>query len=101
MAMLVRSSDFDAWLRGLADQRARNRITARLLSAEHGNFGDCEPIGAGVSEMRIHYGPGYRVYFMRSGAAVYLLLWGGDKGSQRRDIERAKEMARELRERET
>lgn len=71
---------------------------ARLTSAERGNLGDCEAVGEGVSEMRIHYGPGYRVYFVRHGAAIYLLLNGGDKGTQRRDIERAKEMARELKE---
>ncbi|HEV7909994.1 MAG TPA: type II toxin-antitoxin system RelE/ParE family toxin [Methylocella sp.] len=63
-----------------------------------GNFGDCEPVGEGVSEMRIHAGPGYRVYFLRTGATLYLLLTGGDKSSQKQDIIRAKEMARELRE---
>jgi putative addiction module killer protein len=62
------------------------------------NFGDCEPVGEGVLEMRIHYGPGFRVYFVRHGAAVYVLLSGGDKSSQRRDIARAKRMARELKE---
>jgi putative addiction module killer protein len=63
-----------------------------------GNFGDCEPVGEGVSEMRIHAGPGYRVYFLRTGATLYLLHTGGDKSSQKQDIIRAKEMARELRE---
>jgi putative addiction module killer protein len=71
---------------------------ARLRSAMLGNFGDCEPVGEGVSEMRIHAGPGYRVYFLRTGATLYLLLTGGDKSSQKQDIIRAKEMARELRE---
>ena len=71
---------------------------ARLNSAALGNFGDCEPVGEGVSEMRVHFGPGYRVYFARKGATVYVLLTGGDKGTQRRDIERAKEMAREFKE---
>ena len=70
---------------------------ARLTSAAHGNFGDCKSIDEGVAEMRINVGPGYRVYFVREGAAVYLLLSGGDKSSQKRDVERAKEMARELR----
>ena len=70
---------------------------ARLTSAAHGNFGDCKSLGEGVAEMRISVGPGYRVYFVREGAAVYLLLSGGDKSSQKRDVERAKEMARELR----
>jgi putative addiction module killer protein len=98
MFTLVRSSDFDAWLSDLADQRAKARVLARLRSATLGNLGDCEPVGDGVSEMRIHYGPGYRVYFMRDGATVYLLLTGGDKSSQKRDIERAKKMAKALRE---
>jgi putative addiction module killer protein len=95
---LVRSSTFDAWLRGLADHKAKARVLARLTSAALGNFGDCEPVGEGVSEIRIHFGPGYRVYFVRQGATVYVLLTGGDKSSQRRDIERAKALARELKE---
>jgi putative addiction module killer protein len=98
MNTFVRSSDFDAWLSGLADQTAKARVLARLRSAMLGNFGDCEPVGEGVSEMRIHAGPGYRVYFLRTGATLYLLLAGGDKSSKKQDIIRAKEMARELRE---
>jgi putative addiction module killer protein len=98
MNTFVRSSDFDAWLSGLADQKAKARVLARLRSAMLGNFGDCEPVGEGVSEMRIHAGPGYRVYFLRTGATLYLLLAGGDKSSQKQDIIRAKEIARELRE---
>lgn len=98
MNIFVRSSDFDAWLAGLADQKAKARVLARLRSAMLGNFGDCEPVGEGVSEMRIHAGPRYRVYFLRTGATLYLLLAGGDKSSQKQDIIRAKEMARELRE---
>ncbi len=100
MFTLVRSSQFDEWLSALADQKGKARILARLTSASLGNFGDCEAVGEGVSEMRIHFGPGYRVYFMRNGAMVYVLLTGGDKGTQRRDIERAKQMARELKESE-
>jgi len=68
----------------------------RIRSAEVGNFGDCEPVGEGVSEMRIHVGPGYRLYFMQSGAVLYLLLLGGEKSGQRRDIKSALKMAREL-----
>jgi len=64
-----------------------------LDRAANGNFGDCEPVGEGVSEMRIHYGPGYRVYFTRYGEIVYLLLLGGDKSTQKRDIKRAITMA--------
>jgi putative addiction module killer protein len=94
----IRSSDFDAWLSGLADQKAKARILARLRSATFGNFGDCEPVGEGVSEMRFHFGPGYRVYFVRTGTTVYVLLAGGDKSSQKQDIAHAKNMARKLKE---
>jgi putative addiction module killer protein len=98
MNSFLRSAGFDAWLSGLADQKAKARILARLRSASLGNFGDCEPVGEGVSEMRIHFGPGYRVYFVRTQASVYVLLAGGDKSSQRRDIERAKDLARQLKD---
>lgn len=98
MFTLVRSDAFSVWLAGLTDKKGKARILARLTSAEHGNFGDCEPVGEGVSEMRIHFGPGYRVYFVKSGSTVYVLLYGGRKGSQKRDIERAKTMARELKD---
>lgn len=98
MHTFVRSSDFDAWLSGLADAKAKARILARLRSATLGNFGDCEPVGDGVSEMRVHVGAGYRVYFVRTGTTIYMLLTGGDKSSQKQDIARAKRMARELKE---
>jgi putative addiction module killer protein len=94
----LRSASFDAWLSGLADQKAKARILARLRSASLGNLGDCEPVGEGVSEMRIHFGPGYRVYFVRTEISVYVLLAGGDKSSQKRDIARAKDMARQLKD---
>src|SRR5882757_9118855 len=89
MNSFLRSAAFDVWLSGLADQKAKARILARLRSASLGNFGDCEPVGEGVSEMRIHFGPGYRVYYVRVGATMYFLLCGGDKRSQKRDIARA------------
>jgi len=92
----LRSSDFDAWLSDLADQKAKARILARILSATFGNFGDCEPVGEGVSEMRIHVGAGYRVYYTRTGTTVYVLLAGGVKASQTKDINRAKKMVGEL-----
>jgi putative addiction module killer protein len=92
----VRSSDFDAWLSNLSDQKAKARILARVLSATFGNFGDCEPVGEGVSEMRIHVGAGYRVYYTRTGTTVYVLLAGGAKASQTKDIAKAKKMTREL-----
>jgi len=75
---------------------AKARIAQRLDAAVAGHFGDCEPVGEGVSEMRIHVGAGYRVYFARRGELVYLLLCGGDKASQRRDIKRAKQMLKLL-----
>lgn len=93
---LLRSSDFDTWLSRLADQRARARILARLLSAEFGNFGDSEAVGEGVSEMRVHFGAGYRIYYTRTGSTVYVLLAGGVKASQKKDIAKAKKMARDL-----
>ncbi|CCG40875.1 type II toxin-antitoxin system RelE/ParE family toxin [Magnetospirillum molischianum] len=96
--VIQRHEEFDAWLRHLSDPKGKARILARINSAQHGNFGDCEPVGEGVSEMRVHVGPGYRVYFTRRGEVVYLLLCGGDKSTQRRDIEKAKALAREVRE---
>jgi putative addiction module killer protein len=98
MNVFIRSSDFDRWLEALRDDRGKARISARLRSAMLGNFGDCQPVGEGVSEMRIHVGPGYRVYFVRQGATVYVLLAGGSKSTQTKDIARALRMARELKE---
>ncbi len=98
MFVILRSEEFDAWLSALADIKGKARILARLRSAALGNFGDCEPVGEGISEMRVHVGPGYRVYFMRAERIVYLLLIGGDKSTQARDIARAKVMARAVRE---
>lgn len=93
MNTFLRSDEFDAWLASLKDKVGRARIIHRIRTAEHGNFGDCEPVGEGVSEMRVHFGPGYRVYFTRRGDVVYLLLLGGNKSSQKRDTKRAIEMA--------
>lgn len=96
MNIFQKSAEFDAWLIGLKDPVGKAQIFLRLDRAAKGNFGDCEQVGAGVSEMRIHYGPGYRVYFTRRGAVIYLLLLGGDKSTQKRDIKRAIEMASAL-----
>jgi putative addiction module killer protein len=96
MNELVRTQEFDDWLRRLKDQIGKARILARLRSASLGNFGDCEPVGDGISEMRIHAGPGYRVYFSRRGQKVYLLLCGGDKSTQQKDIKLAKALLRNL-----
>ena len=81
---------FPEWLTGLKDVQARARIQTRLNRVALGNFGDCEPVGSGVLELRIDWGPGYRVYIARVGQAILLLLCGGDKTTQQRDIDRAK-----------
>jgi putative addiction module killer protein len=93
---ILRTGEFDAWLKALRDRKGLARILARIRSAEAGNFGDCEPVGEGVSEMRIDFGPGYRVYFIRRALIVYLLLVGGDKSTQKADIKRAQKIARDL-----
>jgi len=81
---------FDDWLLALKDVRARARIRARIARLREGNFGDAKPIGEGVQELRVHYGPGYRIYFALQGRAVVVLLCAGDKQTQPRDIARAK-----------
>lgn len=98
MNTILRTDVFDAWLRDLRDAKGKARINARIISAQVGNFGDCKPVGEGVSEMRVDVGPGYRVYFMRSGFAIYMLLAGGDKSTQAKDIKRAIALANELRD---
>lgn len=87
---------FRSWLSGLRDNQARARIVARIRRLEQSHAGDVEPVGGGVSEMRIHYGPGHRVYFVQRGAEIVVLLCGGDKKSQAADIEKAKKMASAL-----
>ena len=90
----IRKTDtYARWLDSLRDIHARARVLARVERLAAGNPGDVKPVGEGVSELRIDYGPGYRVYFTRRGQTVYLLLCGGDKSSQQRDIRRAKELA--------
>jgi putative addiction module killer protein len=89
---------FSNWFVGLKDVKGRFRIQARIDRAEMGNLGDCEPIGEGVSEMRIHFGPGYRVYLMQRGVEIIVLLAGGDKSTQAKDIQTALKLARELKE---
>ena len=91
-----RTAGFIDWLAGLGDGHARARIAKRLDRLAQGNFGDANSLGDGVSELRFTFGPGYRVYYTVRGTVVVILLWGGDKGSQRRDIDRAKAMAKEL-----
>jgi putative addiction module killer protein len=96
MNTFLRTSVFDTWLSELADPIAKARILARLRSAMSGNFGDCEPVGDGISEMRIHVGAGYRIYYTRTGKSVYFLLAGGDKSTQKKDIRKARFLAKEL-----
>ena len=99
MLKIVASKTFEKWLKGLRDQQAKARILDRIDRLPDGNFGDTKSIGDGINELRLHFGPGYRVYFMRSGDTIVILLNGGDKGSQKADIARAKSIAREWSER--
>jgi len=93
---LAETDEFHQWLGSLADRRAKARIIDRIKRASDGNFGDAKPVGSGVSEMRIDYGPGYRVYFFRRGKEIVILLCGGDKKSQRADIAQAVRMKEEI-----
>lgn len=93
MFELIKTATSDAWLTGLRDRRAAIRILARLDRLAVGNPGDVKPVGSGLSELRIDYGPGYRIYFMQQGAVLIVLLSGGDKSSQARDVARAKALA--------
>ena len=99
MIRFKRSDEFQEWLDSSRSRPARGRVLTRLDNATRGNFGDCAPVGNGVSEMRIHYGPGYRIYFTRKGDVVYLLLIGGDKSTQKRDIQHAKKIAEDFEKR--
>lgn len=96
MYQLKRTDVFDDWLLDLRDVRAKARILARLESARLGNLGDVRSVGDGVGEMRVNVGAGYRVYFTRRQRVVIVLLCGGDKSSQARDIARAKQMVDEI-----
>ena len=98
MVKILRTAEFDKWLDNLKDRLAKSSVQVRIDRLAKGNAGDVKLVGEGVSEMRIHVGAGYRVYFTRVGATIVLLLCGGDKRSQNRDIERALAMARILKE---
>lgn len=95
MIELKQTATYQKWESRLRDKRARTIIAARLMRLAEGLPGDIEPVGEGVSELRIHYGPGYRVYFQRRGNLLIVLLCGGDKGTQARDITAAKTLAKE------
>jgi putative addiction module killer protein len=82
--------EFRVWLDGLSDPRAAERIAQRIVRLQAGLFGDAKPVGGGILELRIDYGPGYRAYFVRRGPVIVILLCGGNKRTQKRDIERAK-----------
>ena len=97
MTAVCRTETFDKWLKGLRDTRAKAKILVRLQRLEAGNPGDVMPVGEGVSEMRIDYGPGYRVYFKQQGNTATILV-AGDKNSQARDIAEAKRLASQLEE---
>lgn len=87
---------FTRWIKGLADRRGRLAIAKRIDRLAFGHLGDTKMVGDGIAELRVHVGPGYRVYFTRRGDTIIVLLCGGDKGSQRRDIARAEALADEL-----
>lgn len=93
MFEILSTDEFDRWLSDLADERAKTKIASRVARLRLGNAGDVTPVGEGVSEMRVHHGPGYRVYYKQTGRMIILILCGGDKSSQSRDIKRAKEIA--------
>jgi putative addiction module killer protein len=98
MFIVQETEEFRGWLDSLHDKRAQVRIAARLRYAEAGNLGDWGPIEGDVSEMRIDFGPGFRLYFTRRGSILIVILCGGDKSTQKRDIRRALRISAELKE---
>ncbi|MGV1904142.1 type II toxin-antitoxin system RelE/ParE family toxin [Agrobacterium cavarae] len=98
MFTIRETMEFSNWLTKLKDVQARARIVRRVDRLQQGNPGDVKPVGEGVSELRIDYGPGYRVYFIQEGKLIIVLLCGGDKSSQSRDISQAKALAKALKE---
>lgn len=96
MLTVLETEEFVAWLDALKDKRARVRIAARLRQAEAGSLGDWQPVEGEVSEMRVHFGPGYRLYFVRRGRVIVVILNAGDKSTRERDIRRALKLATEL-----
>lgn len=96
MVEIRKTIAYGKWIDGLRDIKARARILMRVERIARGNMGDVKPVGEGVSELRIHYGPGYRVYFKQSGQQLIVLLASGDKSTQSRDIQKALQLARNL-----
>jgi putative addiction module killer protein len=98
MFTIRRTAQFDAWFAGLRDVRTRQRLVARLRKAQLGNLGDCKSIGAGVYEMREHFGPGWRMYYVRRGRVLIVMLGGGDKSTQTTDVAKALKLAERIEE---
>ena len=96
MIEIKQTETYFKWEHKLKDQRAKAAIAARVFRVANGLLGDVSPVGQGISELRIHYGPGYRIYFKQKGNEIIILLCGGDKSTQNKDIEMAKKLAREL-----
>ncbi|MBP7541787.1 MAG: type II toxin-antitoxin system RelE/ParE family toxin [Saprospiraceae bacterium] len=96
MIEIKQTETYFKWEHKLKDQRAKAAIAARVFRLANGLFGDVSPVGQGISELRIHYGPGYRIYFKQNGNEIVILLCGGDKNTQSKDIETAKKLAKEL-----
>jgi len=97
MYKIEKTDDFDKWLRKLKDLRAKAKILFRIQKIENDeHFGDCEPVGNGIRELKIDYAKGYRVYFIESDGKIIILLIGGDKSTQQRDIEKAKEILKRI-----
>ncbi len=98
MIEVRRTQAFEDFINGLRDAEARVKINARIFRLANGNAGDVAPVGEGISELRLHFGPGYRVYFKQRGKVLIILLCGGDKATQDKDIKRAKQLAEDLEE---
>lgn len=98
MIEICETDTYKKWFDSLRDKRAKARIDVRIKRISLGNFGDVEPVGNGVSEIKIDYGGGYRVYFVKQGNIIVILLCGGDKSTQSKDIQKAHELAQRLRE---
>ena len=98
MPTVRETEEFSRWLKALRDIKAKAKILVRIQRLATGNAGDVKPVGEGISELRIHHGAGYRVYYVQRGEELIVLLCGGDKDSQDRDIAKAKEIARKLEE---
>jgi putative addiction module killer protein len=98
MVTILKTRKFIKWLLDLKDLKGKARIQARIDKLEFGHMGDCSTIESGLFELRVHYGPGYRVYFMKRGQEIIILLAGGDKSSQLKDIKLASKLSKEIQE---